>query len=443
MAKRFTAVDTRAKALLFSAFLAALPQTSNAADISFEENFLGPFGRSVHIHIDGEIRSGDADRIEGFVNELRYSDDLRVHVSFNSLGGSLAEGLRIGRYLSDLPVTVTTNVSQGVATPGECASACVFAYLGGHYRYLSSDSRLGVHQFYLTEDAAISTADGVAISQFLAGEIVAFLGQTRVRPDFFTLISNVTPERIRWVPEEILREHRVITDAIYDQSAEFRHAQGLFYLLLWQHSYYGENKIVAACAPGEGMVFSSYIQPADIHTFNHADFSFEITINGVGMPPAEWEPAPRDPRWAITHLTLEPYQLEALRTASSFGARHVRSGVFLGFEYAFEDRKLAELISGCQQPAAATAPRRQSGSQVHRPVLLDEPITLRDTDLPGGDFNSQGTRGVNIEQCLEMCLQNDGCIGFSWVERNGWCWPKHTANRQVQNQGVLSVIIRR
>jgi hypothetical protein len=78
-----------------------------AAEITFEENFLGPFGRSAHVRLDGEIVSGDAAKIERLVGALRYSKDLRIHFSFNLPGGSLVEGLRIGRYLTQLPVTVT------------------------------------------------------------------------------------------------------------------------------------------------------------------------------------------------------------------------------------------------------------------------------------------------------------------------------------------------
>lgn len=417
---------------------------ATAANISFEDSFLGPFGRAVHVHVDGEIRRGDADQIREFINALRYSDDLRVHVTFNSPGGSLAEGLEIGRYLASLPVTVTTNVSRGVGIAGECASACVFAYIGGHYRYLSEGSRIGVHQFYLGDGANLTASEGVVISQVMAGEIVTFLSENRVRSDFFSLISTVTPDRIHWVTESDLREFRVVTGPIFDQAAEFRHVDGHYYLLLWQQSYYGENKIVAACAPPGEMVFSSYIQPADIHTFDHRNYMFEITINGVGMPPASWEPGPRDSRWAVTHLMLQQFQLEALRSADSFGARHVHdSGVFLGFEFAIEDNRLAELVAGCRpRPENQNLPRTSEPLR-GTPTILDRPVVLRNSDIPGGDFDTRGLRGVTIEQCLEVCLGIDQCIGFSWVERSGWCWPKHTESNAVSNAGVTSVIIRR
>lgn len=430
--------------LFFFTVLLLQLKAATAADISFEDSFLGPLGRSVHVHVEGELRSGDADQIREFISALRYTGDLRIHVTFNSPGGSLAEGLEIGRYLASLPVTVTTNVSRGVGRAGECASACVFAYIGGHYRYLSEGSRIGVHQFYLGDGANLSASEGVVISQLMAGEIVAFLDANRVRPDFFTLISTVTPDRIHWVPETALREFRVVTGPIYDQAAEFRHVDGHYYLLLWQQSYYGENKMVAACAPPGEMVFSSYIQPADIHSFDHQNYTFEITINGVGMPPANSEPGPRDARWAITHLMLQQFQLEALRSASSFGARHVHeSGVFLGFEFALEDSRLADLVAGCRPRAENQSQSRTAEPLRGTPTLLDQPIILRNNDIPGGDFDNQGLRGISIEQCLEVCLGIDRCIGFSWVERNGWCWPKHTESNAVSNTGVTSVIIRR
>ena len=435
--------------LLASFAFVALPLGAEAAEITFEENFMGPFGRSAHIHLDGEIRPGDAAKIEDFVNEMRYSQDLRIHVSFHSPGGSLTEGLRIGRYLAELPVTVTTSVKRNMLSPGECASACVFAYLGGDYRYLTSGSKLGIHQFYVKEDADLTVSEGVIISQILASEIVDLIDRSRVKSEFFSLISKVHPEDIFWVPEETLRGLRVVTGAISDQKSEYKQIQGLFYLLLWQQSYYGENKIAAACVSGGGMIFSFFIQPADIRTFNHSDYKFEITINGVAMPLRKAKRSQeRDARWAITHVELEPYQLEDLKTAKSFGARHVHAeGVFLGFEYQIEDKKLSEMISGCEAPimgsgiAANELPA--ASQQTRSPALLDEPIFLPNIDLTGGDYDNRGVKGAEIERCKEICLKIDSCVGFSWVEKNGWCWPKHIAGRQVQRQGVMSFLIRR
>jgi hypothetical protein len=323
--------------------------------------------------------------------------------------------------------------------------------LGGHYRYLFPGSRLGVHQFYVGEDAGLTVSEGVVISQLLAGEIVGFINEARVKAEFFSLISKVGPEDIYWVPEEKLRELHVATDSIYEQKAEYKNAEGHFYLLLWQQSYYGENKIVAACSQDGEMVFAAYIQPAGVHTFDHNDYTFEITLNGVAMPPRAAEPASgRDPRWVITHFVLEPYQLNAMKTAKSFGARHVHPvGVFLGFEYTIEDDKLFEMVSGCESPAQITGKgeesNRESSSsrQFGSPTLLDNPIFLPNIDLSDGDYNNNGIKGVEFEVCKQICLNTDNCVAVSWVERNGWCWPKHTASDLVPQEGIMSLIMRR
>ncbi len=155
-------------------------------------------------------------------------------------------------------------------------------------------------------------------------------------------------------------------------------------------------------------------------------------------------------RWVITYFVLHPYQLEALKTAKSFGARHVHpAGVFLGFEYQLDDKKLSELVSGCEAPALITG----SGNDTHEqppapqrsrsPTPLDEPIFLPNIDLTGGDYDNQGLKDVDFDKCTETCRQLDSCVAFSWVERNGWCWPKHTAGEMVPRQGVMSLIIKR
>ena len=79
--------------------------------------------------------------------------------------------------------------------PGQCSSACVFAYLGGSFRYLSDASNLGVHQFSIN-DNNLQAGTAIAISQEAAAQIVEFIKKSRVDIQFFTLMTSALPSEI-------------------------------------------------------------------------------------------------------------------------------------------------------------------------------------------------------------------------------------------------------
>lgn len=80
--------------------------------------------------------------------------------------------------------------------------------------------------------------------------------------------------------------------------------------------------------------------------------------------------------------------------------------------------------------------------EIRSPALLPNPISLPNADITGGDFDSRGVKGVNIEECASICIGIDSCIGFSWVRSSKWCWPKKIAGPQVGRKGVTSAVLR-
>jgi hypothetical protein len=75
-----------------------------------------------------------------------------VYFLFDSPGGSMTAAIRLGELLRNLKVR--TIVGRGFVRngeveiePGRCASACVFAFLGGVTRSMPKNSRLGVHSW--------------------------------------------------------------------------------------------------------------------------------------------------------------------------------------------------------------------------------------------------------------------------------------------------------
>jgi hypothetical protein len=107
------------------------------------------FGALWYVHASGEIINGDTERFVQSLDAAKVFEDKdpienRIIVYLDSPGGSVAEGLKLGRVITKL--RALTDVARRTKgdnfAPGICASACVLAYLGGDYRYLTKDSKI-------------------------------------------------------------------------------------------------------------------------------------------------------------------------------------------------------------------------------------------------------------------------------------------------------------
>ncbi len=75
-----------------------------------------------------------------------------IYFVFDSLGGSMNAAMELGKILRNLKVNTFVGrayVRNGEVEiePGRCASACVFAFVGGATRSMPKESRLGVHSW--------------------------------------------------------------------------------------------------------------------------------------------------------------------------------------------------------------------------------------------------------------------------------------------------------
>lgn len=60
------------------------------------------------------------------------------------------------------------------------------------------------------------------------------------------------------------------------------------------------------------------------------------------------------------------------------------------------------------------------------------------TDFLGRDLTDSGHRGVSLEQCEAICVQDRNCAGYAYMHKAQWCWPKYGVGAVSQAEGITS-----
>jgi hypothetical protein len=339
--------------LVVGLLLVLISMPAYSMNFNVEKVDLRPI-RSIQYFVygSGEILPGDADRLSAALRSAGVDQNQDIQIYLDSPGGSVAEGLKLGRLISGLGAN--TSVGRQTADkpkPGECSSACVLAYLGGQYRYLSSDSELGVHQFALTNDKSVQPGTAIAVTQIVAAEIVELIKKNRADTDFFTLMTGALPSSIYFVPHEKLRELRVVTDNIWDEEWEFEFAKGASYLRIRQQSSLGENRLILGCDAGK-LVGAAYIQPTKDDPNGSFLSSVGIFIDGELQTIPAGLVKQKVGKFVAAYFVISRDIADKMLTAHSIGAamRPPNKAIFLGFQTTTTKGhdKLARMITGCK-----------------------------------------------------------------------------------------------
>jgi hypothetical protein len=109
------------------------------------------------IYATGKIHKGDLFNLK----RVYYSFPARKQtvVIFNSNGGELQEGIKLGKFL------YKNKIATAVKERGKCVSSCALAYLGGRDIYgnklmiLPPNTKVGFHNFYYKNKALVNPAN--------------------------------------------------------------------------------------------------------------------------------------------------------------------------------------------------------------------------------------------------------------------------------------------
>ncbi len=128
-------------------------------------------------------------------------------VIFNSPGGSLLGGLRIGEFIrknsfnTHIGVIESGPNSDYVIQEGICASACAYAYLGGVRRSMSLESKYGLHQISIDSNAALPVNQTVRMTQETIAEISNYVEYMGASTEIVTIATRTSDISVNWIEE--------------------------------------------------------------------------------------------------------------------------------------------------------------------------------------------------------------------------------------------------
>ena len=196
-----------------------------------------------NVFVTGEFREGDASRFADFVrrNELEMAN-----VVFDSPGGSLIEGINLGRLIRSL--RFNTDIGSALNISGQdssaiCASACAYAFAGGELRSMSAGARLGLHQFRSELDTSGSEADTQTVSAIL----VFYLSEMGVDANAFAIASVTRPDEMIWLTYDDAMQIGFVSSGFFPTTAEVKLMDMQPYLRLNQRQPSADLRVLLIC----------------------------------------------------------------------------------------------------------------------------------------------------------------------------------------------------
>ena len=158
------------------------------------------------VELSGKIERGDAQKVQDFLSSQRTGRQIAVHL--NSPGGSLSDGLMMGRYFH--ANMIRTYVKDARA---KCLSACSLAFLGGRdeatasvYRVKNADAALGFHSFRNNmPDREFTLADmhtAVATTQKIILMVADYMTAIGADLEFLSMMLEAPASSMNYISNE-------------------------------------------------------------------------------------------------------------------------------------------------------------------------------------------------------------------------------------------------
>lgn len=109
------------------------------------------------------------------------------------------------------------------------------------------------------------------------------------------------------------------------------------------------------------------------------------------------------------------------------------------------ERELLEMRLQHERDMLAAQQMQQNNDQASRQspsINTANTSVLKGIDFFGGDITASGFKGVSINTCIQICVENASCVAVTYVESSSWCFPKNPSYISKANSGVVSMRLR-
>jgi hypothetical protein len=293
------------------------------------------------IFADGEFTPETPAALRTFLARNINTTRDRV-IYFNSLGGDLGAGMEVGKIIrrAELNSGVARNTRDpGQANtidldhnsrvyPGHCVSACSLAFLGGVKREVKRGSIFAVHQVSMNcidKDKALSRYpwvelpnvnycpelnEALTMMQVANGVVVEYVRSMGVDPIFLAEMSKAEPDAINTLPEDKLREYKIIFE-YRTESWEYKtDNQGQLFLQYLQGDQWRQDKVEIYCdRTGAPRLFLWLVHDVARST-GPIDGARIVELANKGLS-AAWQLDAQTPDGFadVRHITLQPYEI--------------------------------------------------------------------------------------------------------------------------------------
>jgi hypothetical protein len=195
------------------------------------------------INADGIIVPGTADRLRELAKERGLIPGGTIYL--NSAGGSLLEGMKLGKAIRDLGLETYIGDERATAY---CFSACTLAYLGGVYRSMDNRAIYGVHRFYLAN--GISHDSDLDTAQIVSADVIEYIKSMGADPMLFQLMALKGKDEVTIIPKAMLETLNVVNNGIAQRKWEITAGGGAVYLKGTLTNRRGTHKLIFLCRGG-------------------------------------------------------------------------------------------------------------------------------------------------------------------------------------------------
>ena len=302
------------------------------------------------IFLDGRIDEGAAERLR---DELAQRGIESARVFLNSPGGLLLEGMELGRLirLRGFSTYVGRQRDNGAdALAGSCSSACVFAFIGGVYRFALPQSRIGVHRF-----SSMSPADADPdMAQMVSAAIIRYIREMGVDVDLFDRMSRRGSEQILILSEKDMQQLRVVNAGRLPAEWSIEALDGTLTLSGAQQTTSGIGAISFSCKGGQILFRPTVSISDDVAAEVDSVVRHSIKLGDWLDPLAEAvEPMSVQDGRASALFVLDQDQVSRLQRAASVGyAAQLRDFTFFAdfsVDTGSRANRISEFLKSCER----------------------------------------------------------------------------------------------